>query len=818
VEDPLHFVEVPRCIRILIEFHQVKDYEKDLLAARFFYSTLLTEHSKLTPESSLPLVKQQICPVNSILNNLSPETFDSSREQFPELSLNDGFELYRRDCRAIELSERSIARPGPVTNLALLRYENQSRNLRSYSQARTIRTPGLERLPVERLKQELEKVQLDLNEDKAEFQRKLAQSDKEAELEQTEALRVKGELEKLQAYVNEQRNLKSNIRTRQSSIDLASTGKTSVRPEALDKGKSTSFVAEMEKVHTIEDIKTLTADKAKNWVEILQKERDSMTSMRDSLNGSLKHLGAELYSSPLHFLREFLQNADDNIFETNCPEFRLELNVNGILISNNEVGFGPKEVRALCRLAVSTKTGGHHVGQKGLGFKSVFGATDSPHILSRAWQFMFQVDSKRDAVANYITPRWVENLPDELVEAKSTFPDYTHFWLPFKVQSNWSSEQGNTLLEATDEHLLLNMRKLRCFVVSDRRQKSAVGHIRRVRLVSGEHKVIAPIVKSGADLELLNVTSCDVQLIVDGALSDIAITGSNGTFSCSSTDLAVGQNVTISGVFGGTGSIFGYTDSCTYYVKALTRTGSYVTGFTLSASSGGSAIITTPGIPTGLTFTKSKQFRQFQCRIVIPEQIRLNESSAARRNVKTTDLTLTFPSFGSTEVSEYDTFPVYATLPICNLGFRFLLNCDWIVVTNRESVRDNQFNTFLRNATAAFFVYVGVCDAELKQRFHYFVPSNKIDSSWWLGLVNDIKTRLLDHLRQQRSFLPNPEVQKLFESYSRRAEEILDISILSEETCQLLSQKDLKQMGLQPLSVYTVDLLCGHLSIVHFFR
>jgi len=441
-----------------------------------------------------------------------------------------------------------------------------------------------------------------------------------------------------------------------------------------------------------------------------------------------------------------------------------------------------------------------------LGFKSVFGATDSPYIMSRAWQFMFKVDSKADAVANYITPRWVEKLPDELLEAKRIMPHYTHFWLPFKVQSTWSSEQGNTLLEATDEHLLLNMRKLRCFVVRDRRQLGSVGHIRHVRLEPGKREVVAKNEDWGAGLQIREVTSCEVQLIVDGALSNIAITGANGTFSCSSTSLAVGQSVIISGLIGGTGSIFGYTHSSTYYVVALARTGSYVTGFTLSASSGGSAILTTPGTPTGLTFTKSKLFRQFQCEIKVPEDIRFDESSAARRNVETTVLTLTFPSLGRSEVSEYDTFPVYATLPICNLGFRFLLNCDWIVVTNRESVRDNRFNTFLRNATAAFFVYVGVHDSELKKYFHSFVPSSKIDSSWWLGLVNDIKTRLLNHLcsSQRATFLPNLEVQSLFMSYSRRVEEILDISILSEETCQLLSQDDLKRMGRQSLSIIQV--------------
>ncbi len=84
-------------------------------------------------------------------------------------------------------------------------------------------------------------------------------------------------------------------------------------------------------------------------------------------------------------------------------------------------------------------------------------------------------------------------------------------------------------------------------------------------------------------------------------LSGVAITGTAGQFSCTAAavTLVVGQPIQISGTLGGTGSITGYVNPTTYYI--ITTNGS--TTFTLSASLGGSAITTTAGTPTGLTYS-----------------------------------------------------------------------------------------------------------------------------------------------------------------------------------------------------------------------
>ena len=87
--------------------------------------------------------------------------------------------------------------------------------------------------------------------------------------------------------------------------------------------------------------------------------------------------------------------------------------------------------------------------------------------------------------------------------------------------------------------------------------------------------------------------------LVSGTLSGVAITGTGGQFSCTASTLTVGMAITITGVLGGTGSISGYTSPKTYYIIATNNT----TTFTLSATSGGTAISTTAGTPTGLTYT-----------------------------------------------------------------------------------------------------------------------------------------------------------------------------------------------------------------------
>jgi len=101
-------------------------------------------------------------------------------------------------------------------------------------------------------------------------------------------------------------------------------------------------------------------------------------------------------------------------------------------------------------------------------------------------------------------------------------------------------------------------------------------------------------------LSSVNITGPDT-----GTITGVSITGTSGQFSCTSTTLVVGQAITITGTFGGTGSISGYTTGTTYYVIATNGTPTGATTFTLSTTRNGTGVATTTGTPTGLTYTKN---------------------------------------------------------------------------------------------------------------------------------------------------------------------------------------------------------------------
>jgi acyl CoA:acetate/3-ketoacid CoA transferase alpha subunit len=111
--------------------------------------------------------------------------------------------------------------------------------------------------------------------------------------------------------------------------------------------------------------------------------------------------------------------------------------------------------------------------------------------------------------------------------------------------------------------------------------------------ISNSQSILSEDMSSAAPGAIVTAT-------IGGTLTGVTITGTAGQFSCTAAPfaLAIGQSLTISGTFGGTGSITGYTNPTTYYIIATNGS----TTFTLSATSGGTAITTTAGTPTGLTY------------------------------------------------------------------------------------------------------------------------------------------------------------------------------------------------------------------------
>jgi hypothetical protein len=84
-------------------------------------------------------------------------------------------------------------------------------------------------------------------------------------------------------------------------------------------------------------------------------------------------------------------------------------------------------------------------------------------------------------------------------------------------------------------------------------------------------------------------------------ISGVIIAGTGGQFTCNTSTLFIGMQVTISGTLSGTGigGITGYSNPTVYQISA---TNTYNT-FTLRTYPGNAAIVTTAGATTGLTFS-----------------------------------------------------------------------------------------------------------------------------------------------------------------------------------------------------------------------
>lgn len=93
------------------------------------------------------------------------------------------------------------------------------------------------------------------------------------------------------------------------------------------------------------------------------------------------------------------------------------------------------------------------------------------------------------------------------------------------------------------------------------------------------------------------------QFTAGTALTSVVIANTGGGFTCAATDIKIGDRLTVSGTFGGSGSINGYSDPTTYTVSAITAgTAPSVTGFTLTTTAG-AQLTTVAGTPTGVTYT-----------------------------------------------------------------------------------------------------------------------------------------------------------------------------------------------------------------------
>ncbi|KAL2539645.1 DNA binding [Abeliophyllum distichum] len=149
--------------------------------------------------------------------------------------------------------------------------------------------------------------------------------------------------------------------------------------------------------------------------------------LTEDLHQAVKNLSAELYAKDVHFLMELIQNAEDNEYREGVdPSLQFVITSKDItgtgatstlLIFNNEKGFSRKNIESICSIGRSTKKNNRkrgYIGEKGIGFKSVFLITSQPYIFSNGYQIRFNESPCSKCNVGYIVPEWVEENPISL--------------------------------------------------------------------------------------------------------------------------------------------------------------------------------------------------------------------------------------------------------------------------------------------------------------------------------------------------------------------------------------------------------------------
>lgn len=174
---------------------------------------------------------------------------------------------------------------------------------------------------------------------------------------------------------------------------------------------------------------------------------------------------------------ELLQNAEDNNFlhAEGRPYVSFHLRKDQLVIECNEDGFTPANLEAICSIGKSSKSATKgYIGEKGIGFKSVFMAAWRVHIQSGVYSFYFQ-HRPSDGGLGMITPVWqepTEELPRHMT--RMTLHLHTE-GAPQSISAQRDSIRqqlrklnGNVLL------FMRNLQEIRTIIEEDESKTSAV--------------------------------------------------------------------------------------------------------------------------------------------------------------------------------------------------------------------------------------------------------------------------------------------------------------------------------------------------------
>jgi len=112
-----------------------------------------------------------------------------------------------------------------------------------------------------------------------------------------------------------------------------------------------------------------------------------------------------LYKSDSHFIKEILQNFDENKYLNRSPSCSIYVQENFLIFSNNEIGFTREDILNFCSFGKSRKkeneeyiNGGVNGSCKGIGLKSIFRITDKFYLISNDFQICLTSTKKNQMI------------------------------------------------------------------------------------------------------------------------------------------------------------------------------------------------------------------------------------------------------------------------------------------------------------------------------------------------------------------------------------------------------------------------------------
>ncbi len=168
-----------------------------------------------------------------------------------------------------------------------------------------------------------------------------------------------------------------------------------------------------------------------NVIEAVYEKNKGLADTLKERSGLRRLLVEDLYPDSAHFIYELLQNAED----TGATEAAFILSKNGLTFEHDGREFDESDIRAITDIGAGTKADDDdQIGRFGIGFKAVFGYTETPRIWSPTHSF---------EISEMVLPSVLEPCPD--------LEERTRYELPFNSDKKSGEKAFSEVRDGLEE-------------------------------------------------------------------------------------------------------------------------------------------------------------------------------------------------------------------------------------------------------------------------------------------------------------------------------------------------------------------------------